>query len=265
MSDARPDVYQDLHAGQLKAQETANREFAGCILDILWEYLQPASVLDVGCGIGTWLSVLQQRGVMDIRGVDGKWLNTADLVCDSAIVQVCDLEAGFDLKRRFDLTICLEVAEHLFPVAAERFIESLVRHSSAILFSAAIPFQGGHHHVNEQFLTYWEAIFAKHEFKPVDVFRGRIWNDKRVLWWLRQNTILFAHRELVDANEKLRGAARDQSGPISIVHPDVYWDRVNPLVAQVNKLKQLEAYISPPGVYRTGRNAQGQLTVTKIG
>lgn len=264
MSDARPDVYHDLHGGQLKAQELANRESANCILGILSEYLQPASALDVGCGIGTWLSVLQQRGITDVRGVEGKWLKTADLVCDSNLVQLCDLETGFNLKRRFDLIVCLEVAEHLSPAAAEPFVESLVRHAPAILFSAAIPFQGGSHHLNEQFLSYWETIFAKHGFKPVDVVRGRIWNDKRVLWWLRQNTVLFAHQTLIDTNDKLRDV-RDHAGPFSIVHPDVYLQRVNLLAAQVKQLQQLEALIGVPGVYRTERKVQGQLTVTRIG
>ncbi|MGB9370213.1 MAG: class I SAM-dependent methyltransferase [Xanthobacteraceae bacterium] len=263
--DARPDIYHDLHGRQLKAEELANRESANCILGILSEYLQPASVLDVGCGLGTWLSVLQQRGITDVRGVEGKWLKTADLVCDSKLVQLCDLEAGFDLERRFDLIVCLEVAEHLSPAAAGRFVESLVRHAPAVLFSAAIPFQGGSHHLNEQFLSYWESIFAKHSFKPVDVVRGRIWLNQRVLWWLRQNTVLFAHQTLIDTNDKLGDAVRDPVGPLSIVHPEIYWDRINMLTAQVRQLKKLEALIGVTGIYRTERNAQGDLAVTRIG
>jgi 2-polyprenyl-3-methyl-5-hydroxy-6-metoxy-1,4-benzoquinol methylase len=45
------------------------------ILDILWDYVQPGSVLDVGRGIGTWLAALQSRGVKDVCGIDGPWLN----------------------------------------------------------------------------------------------------------------------------------------------------------------------------------------------
>ncbi|MSP46158.1 MAG: class I SAM-dependent methyltransferase [Xanthobacteraceae bacterium] len=103
MNDARGDIYNDLHAGQLKAQEQENRQSADCILDILWQYLQPKSALDVGCGLGTWLAALQGRGVKDLRGIDGPWLKPADAVCDPALLQVCDLESKFALGRTFDL------------------------------------------------------------------------------------------------------------------------------------------------------------------
>ena len=63
MNDPRKDVYQDLHSGQMKAEEQAYRVSADRILTIFGEYLQPKSVLDVGCGPGAWLSVLQGRGV----------------------------------------------------------------------------------------------------------------------------------------------------------------------------------------------------------
>src|SRR5262249_42589841 len=101
MSDARAQTYQDLHHGQLTAQEHANRESADRILGILWEYLQPNSALDVGCGLGTWLTALQKRGVTDVQGIDGPWLRDSPVVCDRSLLQVCDLEAGFALGRTF--------------------------------------------------------------------------------------------------------------------------------------------------------------------
>jgi SAM-dependent methyltransferase len=263
MNDPRKDVYEDLHGRQMKAEEQATRFSAQHILDILGEYLQPTSVLDVGCGLGTWLSVLQDRGIKDVLGVDGPWLNPKDVVCDPSVLQVTDLEAGCDLGRRFDLVVCLEVAEHLSPAAAERFVESLVRHASAVLFSAAIPFQGGHHHVNERFLSYWATLFAKHTFQPVDIIRGRIWHDQRVLWWLRQNIVLFAHKDLIAANEKLRQAAEHQS-PISVVHPDVYAQRIRDLLAQIEQFKHLEATLRQGGHFKSTVTPQG-LTITRVG
>jgi SAM-dependent methyltransferase len=263
VSDARERIYQDLHQGQLKAQEEAGRFSADCIIDIIWQYLQPTSVLDVGCGIGTWLAALQNRGINDLRGVEGPWVATADLACDRALVQVCDLEMGIDLGRRFDLVICLEVAEHLSPQAAERFVASLVKHSSAILFSAAIPFQGGHHHVNEQFLSYWVAHFARHRYQPLDIIRGHIWDDSRVLWWLRQNIVLFAHDDLIDRNERLRSASGAHRRPLSIVHPDIYLSRLQQLLKDSNQFQQLYAYLRTGGVFRASVK-DGRLDITKI-
>ncbi|MEA2931154.1 MAG: hypothetical protein QOG38_3582 [Hyphomicrobiales bacterium] len=263
MSDPRKDVYQDLHSGQMKAEERAYRLSADRILTIVEEYLRPASVLDVGCGLGAWIAVLQSRGIADVRGIDGPWLNLKDAVCDPSVLQVTDLEAGFDLGRRFDLVICLEVAEHLSPQAAERFVESLARHSSAILFSAAIPFQGGHHHVNERFLSYWTTLFGKHAFQPLDIVRGRIWHDQEVVWWLRQNIVLFAHNDLIESNEKLKRVAEHRT-PVSVVHPDVYMERMRGLLAQLEQLKKVEAALRQGGRFESRVTPQG-LTITRLG
>ena len=105
----------------------------------------------------------------------------------SEIVTNQDLEIGFSLARRFDLVVCLEVTEHLPERCATTFVESLTNQSDLILLSAAIPFQGGHHHVNEQFLDYWVKLFAIHAYRPLDFVRPRIWTDSRVIWWLRLN------------------------------------------------------------------------------
>src|SRR6185437_16419734 len=94
-------------------------------------------------------------------------------------------------------------------------------HGDVVLFSAAIPGQGGHHHVNEQFPDYWSAHFARHGFRPLDLIRPRIWNDNAVLWWLRQNTLVFAHDRVIAGNEKLRRESLIPR-PLSLVHPAVY-------------------------------------------
>jgi 2-polyprenyl-3-methyl-5-hydroxy-6-metoxy-1,4-benzoquinol methylase len=165
-TDTRQDIYRDLHGDQLSEQEAANAASAERILDIVMSYYHPASVLDVGCGIGTWLKVAQSRGISDIRGIEGAWLDNSGLQVDPNLLGVQDLEQSFDLGRRFDLVICLEVAEHISAIAADHFIASLTRHAPAVLFSAAIPYQGGHHHVNEQFLPYWLERFARLGFRP---------------------------------------------------------------------------------------------------
>ena len=265
MTDRRPAIYQDLHSGHLNAEDASKRQFsAERILDILWDYVQPSSVLDVGCGLGTWLATLQSRGVKDVSGIDGPWLNTDNLKCDRSLVQVCDLEVGFDLGRRFDLVICLEVAEHLAPNAAEHFVENLIKHSLAILFSAAIPFQGGYHHVNEQFLPYWIERFARHRFQPLDIIRGRIWDDSRILWWLRQNIVLFAHEELIACSERLSAASAVYSRPISIVHPELYLLRLHALQNQIHQFQQLSDLLRTGGVFRTSVSSNGLVNVTKI-
>ena len=90
--DARAPVYADLHGDQLVKQEEANRASAHLILSLLFELFRPRSVLDVGCGIGTWLAVAQKLGVKDIAGVDGEWLDRKLARISPERLQSIDLE-----------------------------------------------------------------------------------------------------------------------------------------------------------------------------
>ena len=192
-------------------------------------------------------------------------LNPKQLLIGPDRVQIQDLEKGFDLGRRFDLVISLEVAEHLSAAAAERFIASLTRHGPAVLFSAAIPFQGGHHHVNEQFLPYWAELFARHGFRPLDILRARLWNDSEILWWLRQNIVLFAHDGLIAANETLQreaDAARLR-GPLSVVHPDVYLTRMQQAGQRLADFAKLRRALGQGGTFKIAVGPKGELNISR--
>ena len=187
-------------------------------MPIVIDLLQPASVLDVGCGEGTWLSEFVRRGVTDVIGIDGPHVSQANLDIPTALFVPQDLSVPFDLGRRFDLVVSLEVAEHLEPTTADAFVAGLVAHGSAVMFSAAIPFQGGAGHVNEQWPSYWAERFAGHGYRAVDAIRPRVWDDPRIAFWYAQNTILYvdeSHAHLADARE--RGSAGAM--PLDIVHP----------------------------------------------
>jgi SAM-dependent methyltransferase len=265
-ADTRQKIYQDLHSEQLSEQEAANAASATRILDILMDYYRPASVLDVGCGIGTWLKVASARGISDIRGMEGSWLDTSKLQIDSRFVEVVDLEKSFNLGRRFDLVISLEVAEHISESAADHFIECLTRHAPVVLFSAAIPYQGGDHHVNEQFLPYWVERFSRFDFRPLDVIRGRIWNDQGVLWWLRQNVVLFAEQELLARNQRLRRAAEESAAyPLSLVHPDVYLFRMRLGMQAMEKMGQLAQAFGQGGLFRVSVGSDGVVEIIREG
>ena len=224
--DPREPIYGDLHQ-QLDEQERHNRTSAGIIVPLLFERYTPRSVLDVGCGLGTWLSVVKELGVSDIVGVEGSWLDPKLARVPAACITTADLEQPFDLRRRFDLAMTLEVAEHLSDKAAESFVESLTRHADVVLFSAAIPFQGGHHHVNERFPEYWRKLFALRGYAVFDFIRPQIWERREVLLWLRQNILVFARPSLAMPGGPFAGL--ESSGPLNLVHPDMYMGRVQQL------------------------------------
>ena len=145
---------------------------AETVLDLLLPVLPPLrSAVDIGCGVGTWLSVLSQRGISEIQGVDGHWVDTANLAIPPESFSHHDLQRDLDLGRRFDLAISLEVAEHLPAERASGFVSWLTGLADIVLFSAATPRQGGRNHFNEQWQEYWAALFARHGYVTVDFIR----------------------------------------------------------------------------------------------
>ena len=229
-NDPREPIYADLHGEQLQRQEAHNRASAGIILPMLFEQYKPRSILDVGCGLGTWLSVAKALGVAEIAGVEGAWLDRKLARVPASAITTADLEKPLNLGRRFDLAMTLEVAEHLSEEAAEGFVDSLTRHADVVLFSAAIPFQGGHHHVNERFPDYWRQMFAARGYAVVDLIRPRIWDRNDVLVWLRQNILVYARAGLTADGGPFAGMAA--TGPIALVHPEMYLERLTMLLKE---------------------------------
>jgi SAM-dependent methyltransferase len=222
-ADNREKIYRDLH-NRLEPMERQNHISARKVMSLLFEQYKPHSVLDVGCGLGTWLSAARELGVETICGIEGQWLDLKQLRIEPEYVIVQDLEQPFDLDRSFDLVMSLEVAEHLSAAAARSFISSLTAHGDVILFSAAIPHQGGHNHINEQFPSYWAGIFAGFDFIPLDFIRGRIWDDGEIFLWIRQNILLFVRREIVLKTPAFAQYINNYA-PLSIVHPDLFIER----------------------------------------
>ena len=205
------------------------RESARTVIPAVIELLQPASVLDVGCGTGTWLSEWRRAGVADVVGIDGDYVDRAVLQLAADQFVAADLRRPFSLDRKFDLVQSFEVAEHLDEAYADAFVESLTAHGETILFSAAVPGQGGTHHVNEQWPSYWAEKFAKAGYTAYDVIRPRFWTDPRVVWWYKQNILLFA-----------RGRAfGDEAATLDVVHPEFYRDPVQILRSVPDALKTL--------------------------
>jgi SAM-dependent methyltransferase len=171
--------------------EEKSQRSAEVIVPIVLDLVKPASVVDVGCGIGTWTRVLRQH-VSDVTGVDGDWVPAASR---GSTFVACDLERPLDLGRRFDLAISMEVAEHLSPGSAERFVGDLVSLAPAVLFSAAIPKQGGANHQNERWQSFWADLFHRHGFYPHDVVRPKVWTNAEVEPWYAQNSLLYRREE----------------------------------------------------------------------
>jgi SAM-dependent methyltransferase len=168
------------------------------------------SVLDVGCGVGAWLAEWANVGIDDYFGVDGDYVDQTSLKIPADHFKGHDLQTPLDLGRTFDVVTSFEVAEHIPEEPADQFVESLVRHGDVVVFSAAIPAQGGVGHVNEQWQTYWQRKFAQQGLEAHDYLRWKVWEDDRVEFWYAQNTVVYARPG------KLASEAR---APIDVAHP----------------------------------------------
>ena len=95
------------------------------------------SVIDFGCGVGTWLCAARRLGAREVYGLDGDYVNRDMLLIDESDFHPCNLEEPVTVDRRFDLAISMEVAEHVHEEVADTFVSSICGVSDIILFGAA--------------------------------------------------------------------------------------------------------------------------------
>ncbi|MCK4304154.1 MAG: class I SAM-dependent methyltransferase [Candidatus Eisenbacteria sp.] len=209
------------HRYYKRHQESAQRS-ARAVLGAVVELLEPRSVIDVGCGNGPWAAVARELGVPRVVGVDGQWVNGADLMIPREDFLVRDLTRPLDVDENFDLVLCLEVAADLQREWAGGFVGELTRLSSCVVFSSGSATQTHKPHRNRQPQSYWRELFAKYRYEPIDLIRARFWDDPDVGPWYRQNAVLFASRDRLSTTSALRELQeRYQVIPADIYHPEM--------------------------------------------
>jgi SAM-dependent methyltransferase len=230
---------------------------ARVMVPMVLELVQPKSVIDLGCGTGEWLSVFQENGVEDIWGVDGPYVNKKSLKIPQDRFVLANLEQPLPINRSFDLVMSLEVAEHLRHRSAASFVENLTKLGDVVLFSAAIPLQGGVQHINEQWPEYWVKRFNDKGYVVTDPLRGKVWDDDRVEFWYKQNTFMFIARDQLRNYPLLEKAFENSDAyPLSVVHPRLFLERNEELKqTRERTLKGIARRFLPYGIYRLVRGA----------
>lgn len=163
---------------------------------VLDEEFTPTSVIDFGCAIGQHLAYFHEQGI-PIAGVDKHPAAFEHAVVPPSALTKHDLRTPYRATRRYDLAICIEVAEHLPARFADVLVETLTCSADTIVFTAAPPGQGGEHHVNEQPQTYWTDRFRDEHFvfdadstrrvkQQLDLERA-VWVEKNILVFQRQS------------------------------------------------------------------------------
>ena len=209
--------FSGVHAGASRS--------AGVLVPLIMELFAPRTVVDVGCGLGVWLRAFTLHGVDvdNVLGLDGDYVERERLVIPREAFRAANLAEPIFLEETFDLVICLEVAEHLPPERAARFVADLTRLAPLIVFSAAIPGQGGTQHVNERWASEWAADFKRLDYDVIDCLRDRVWDDARVEFWYAQNTLVFARSSEIERRADLSAMrAATQRRALDRVHPRLY-------------------------------------------
>lgn len=230
---------------------------ARAILPPIVELFDISSVVEVGCGNAHWTQAAIDAGATDYTVVDGPWNDRTDLLVDKDRFVTADLAVPLELGRRYDLAICLEVAEHVAAPHADKVVKSLTDHADIILFGAAIPFQGGYGHINEQWPSWWREKFEAAGYEAFDLVRPRVWEDRSLHYWYRQNAFVYVRRSDEGAIAK---AAADER---TLYHGRLFFDAVHPekfeevasyeAIAMKRLLRRLPSWIGMRVKQRLGR------------
>jgi SAM-dependent methyltransferase len=145
-----------------------------------------SSVLDVGCALG---GLLESFGHLDRKtGIDFHRFYS-DLKIEKEDYWMLDInKSDFGFTNKFDVTVCIETAEHLIPEAAERLITNLCNTSDFIFFSAATVGQGGDAHINERPHEYWHELFSQNNFRMAEKV-GDLLNKS--FFWYKDNLFFY--------------------------------------------------------------------------
>lgn len=153
---------------------------------LLLEMYSPKSVVDLGCNDGLYLEGFWKAGC-EIIGIDKYYRG------NHPHIETWDLTAPLGLRKR-DLAICLEVLEHIPAEDSASVLMNLCKASDTIIFSAAVPGQGGDGHINCQPKQHWIDRFADRGFYVNQKETTYILQNMRVkpntMGWLMNNLMV---------------------------------------------------------------------------
>ena len=212
-----PESFRKIQEGSL---QSARR-----VLPHLFELVPPRSIVDVGCGVGTWLKAAAERRGARHAGLDGEYVDRALLHIPQEHFTAVDLTQSFD-SSTFDLALSLEVAEHL--PGERRVLHRIADAPCAgrVVFCCHPEAVGGASREPAMAMLVGRALFNRRGYTAVDGIRPRIWNDSQVEWWYAQNILLMVRDDFLAASERLQHAHAAGAGPHDLVHPRAYLDRL---------------------------------------
>jgi len=170
--------------------EAEERAPAVRVCDWLKDNLKFSSVLDIGCGPGMYVDILNSHGYATY-GID-----VTPIVDDKPLLYRMSM---FDLTPEWtaDLVICMEVAEHIDPQLGPdvaRTVAGAVAPGGYLLWTAAKPGQGGVGHINCRPKEYWRKLLVSngltYDPNATDAL-VRYCRDGAHMGWFLNNAMIF--------------------------------------------------------------------------
>jgi glycosyltransferase involved in cell wall biosynthesis len=162
--------------------ESEEKPMANNLARWIKEELNPDSVLDIGCGPGTYVESLLDTGI------NATGLDIDDRVHGKSYLKHQSL---FDIKdERADVVICLEVAEHIEQEREDEVVEKVVSTvGKSLIWTAAAVGQGGIGHINCKNKEEWSEKITKagltRNLKREEELKKYIQQDKHMGWFTR--------------------------------------------------------------------------------
>ena len=149
---------------------TYAREYSIKTMDWYIDAFKPSSVVDFGCGIGSYLESCYNKNIPNYKGYDigGEYAKKYTPSFLHNHIEYVDCTKPIQTPQRYDCVITFETIEHIEPSGTDTFIRNLVSateiNQGKILFTGATPDQDGCGHINSREKEEWIKEFEKHNF-----------------------------------------------------------------------------------------------------
>ena len=157
---------------------------------VLVSMYAPKSVIDIGCNRGIYLEGFQSAGC-EVLGIDSD-----EQALSKAKVPTIRLDITNGLNpKKYDLALCLEVLEHIEEAKSDKVISNICKGADTVVFSAALPGQGGDGHINCQQKAHWIEKFKANGYSQDIEETNFIIRDMKskpgTMGWLLNNVMVF--------------------------------------------------------------------------
>ena len=167
------------------------------------DYLNPSKVIDFGCGDGLLLSHICQEKI-DGLGFEFSKVGLSRARKRGVRVKELDFrQRQLPAEMHGDVVISLEVAEHLEEKYAAFYVEclSVTIGAKYLVFSAALPGQGGEGHYNEQPKEYWIdklGVYGWSLDRTLTTAMQENWRSQEVSFYYWQNLLIFSKTDTLN-------------------------------------------------------------------